>query len=187
MIITIDGTPGSGKNSIGEKLAKVLGYKFYSMGDLMRHMATRKGITLVDLNRQRDKGPTIDKDVDDYQRELGKEEDNFVITGRTSYHFIPHALKVFLKADYNVAASRIWPDLQKNERNEGNFHTEKDLENGLKKRNEGDRKRYLKYYKLDVNDSANYDFALNTSNLDKKQVYDLVLEFVKKAGKVRVR
>ena len=34
MIITISGLPGSGKSTIGKMLAKKLGYKFYSMGDL---------------------------------------------------------------------------------------------------------------------------------------------------------
>jgi cytidylate kinase len=179
MIICLDGTPGSGKNTIGKKLADKYHLSFYSMGDLMRSIAKRKGITLVDLNRLRDKSGEIDRDIDTYMQELGKEEDNFIITSRTSHHFIPHGIKIFLKTDYEEAAVRIWKDLQEsNERNEGSFGTKEDLKKGLIERQEGDRKRYLKYYKIDVNNVLSYDFVLETSSLSLEEVFTIADTYV---------
>ncbi|MFH1916949.1 MAG: (d)CMP kinase [Nanoarchaeota archaeon] len=179
MIISIDGTPGSGKSSIGKKIAQKYKLKFYSMGDLMRNIAKRKGITLEELNRLRDRNGDIDRDVDDYQRELGKEEDDFVITGRTSFHFIPHGIKIFLKTDYEEAARRIFPDLQKsNERNENTYRSKDALSHAIRERNEGDKRRYMKYYKLDVNDAFHYDLVLETKKLSEKKVFELVDAFV---------
>lgn len=179
MIVCLDGTPGSGKNTIGKMIGEKYGLSFYSMGDLMRSIAKRKGITLVDLNKLRDKSGNIDKDIDTYMEELGKEEDNFIITSRTSHHFIPHGIKIFLKTNYEEAANRIWKDLQEsNERNEGSFGTKEDLLKGLKERQEGDRKRYLKYYKIDVNDVQSYDFVLETAGLTLKQVFKIVDTYV---------
>lgn len=178
MIITIDGTSGAGKNYVGERLAKKLGYKFYSMGDLMRNIAKRKEMTLGELQKLRDKGPEIDRDVDNYQSELGREEDNFIITGRPSHHFIPHAVKLFLRCEPDEAAKRIFPDLATNERNEGEFRSAEELEQTIKKRDAEDRKRYAKYYKIDINDVTKYDFALNTTRLGKEEAFSIVWKYI---------
>lgn len=180
MIVTLDGTPGSGKNFIGEELAKKLKIKFFSMGDLMRHMAKRKGMTLEEFNKLRDKSPDIDKDIDNYMVELSREEAGFVITSRTSHHFLPQATNIFLGCTPEEAANRIWPDLQESaQRNEGQYRTKEELVQGLKKRQDEDRKRYKKYYNIDIYDVTKYDFALDTSKLGKKEVFRLVNEFVK--------
>jgi cytidylate kinase len=42
MIITIAGTVGSGKSTVGRIIAKRLGLKHYSIGDLMREMAEQR-------------------------------------------------------------------------------------------------------------------------------------------------
>jgi len=65
VIITIGGTAGSGKSSVAKELAKRLGYKFYSAGDVRRKYALSKGISLAELNKQGEKDPFSDKMVDD--------------------------------------------------------------------------------------------------------------------------
>src|SRR5689334_16245543 len=97
MIISITGAPGTGKTSVGKLLAKRLGYNFYSVGDLRGKMAMERGLTIDELNKLGEKDASTDTMADDYQRELGRKEDNFIIEGRLSWHFIPHSFKVFLK------------------------------------------------------------------------------------------
>ena len=52
-----------------------------------------------------------------------------------------------------------------------------------KERLNSDKKRYEKYYKLNPNDKSQYDFVLDTSNLNQKQVAEKVLEFIKSKTK----
>ncbi len=113
MIITISGQAGSGKSTVARMLAKKLGFKHYSMGDLRRKMALKKGITLAELNKLGEKEDFTDKDVDEHQKRLGEKEDNFVIDGRTSFHFIPHSVKVYLKAGIKERAKRVFQDERK--------------------------------------------------------------------------
>ena len=51
MIIVLGGRAGSGKSTIAKEVAKKLGYKHYSMGDLQRNIAKEKGISLLELGK----------------------------------------------------------------------------------------------------------------------------------------
>ncbi|MBI2112124.1 AAA family ATPase, partial [Candidatus Woesearchaeota archaeon] len=82
MIITISGTAGSGKSTVGKLLAKKLKYKHYSMGDLQRQIAEQRGITLLELGKLEETDPSIDKELDQKQIQLGKTENKFIIDGR---------------------------------------------------------------------------------------------------------
>ncbi len=96
LIISISGKAGSGKSTVSRLLAKNLGFRHYSMGDLRRKMAAGRGMTLAELNSLGEKEGFTDREVDEYQKKLGIKETNFVIDGRTSFHFIPHSVKYTL-------------------------------------------------------------------------------------------
>ena len=74
MIITIGGQAGSGKSSVGELLAKRIGYRYWSMGDIRREMARKRGMTLREFNKLGEREDFTDKEVDEFQRELGKKD-----------------------------------------------------------------------------------------------------------------
>ena len=65
MIITVSGTPGSGKSTIAKALAKNFRLKYFSSGDLMRNLAEKKGISLAELNKLAEDNPSVvlDKDI----------------------------------------------------------------------------------------------------------------------------
>ena len=176
MIVTISGIPGSGKSTIGRKLAEAMGDTFYAMGDLRRKMAERMGITLEQLNELGEKDPSTDAKVDEYQKQLGQREDNFVIDGRTSFHFIPHSLKLYIKADLKVCARRILGDKRSVER----FSTEKETVLALKKRMHSDTIRYRKYYGIDCYDESNYDEVIDTTSLTEEGAIARVIGLVRK-------
>jgi cytidylate kinase len=67
-------------------LAERLGLAYYDIGALRREAARAKGMTLEEYNRWGEKSDETDRDVDAFQEKLGKEKDNLVITGRTSFH-----------------------------------------------------------------------------------------------------
>src|SRR5260221_8570041 len=147
MIISISGVPGSGKTSVAKLLAKQRGMTFYSMGGLRGKMALERGITIDELNRLGETDPTTDTSVDDYQRELGKKEDNFVIEGRLSWHFIPNSFKIFLGCDLHEAAKRIY-GARKNETSRDDeplYANVEQAEKDIANRMASDDLRYQKY------------------------------------------
>jgi predicted cytidylate kinase len=180
MIISISGTPGSGKTTIAKMLAEELNYKYYYIGGLRRDKAKKRGLTLEEYNQLGEKDFSTDLEVDEYQKELGKKEDNFVIQGRTSFYFIPHSLKIFLDVKPEEAAKRIYNDL-KNRRGEArNLDSVSDVLKSNQERRKSDDLRYKKIYNLDVYNPRHYDLVLDTTNLNTEQVFKKVYDYLKK-------
>lgn len=181
MIITISGTPGSGKSTLAKMLAEKIGMKRYYMGELFRRLAQQKGMSLRELLELGEKESWVDAEIDQYQKELGEKEDNFIIEGRTSFIMIPHSLKLFITVDPKVGAQRIFNDLQKpnNNRNEDvNLRTLDDVLASNQKRMATDTKRYHLYYHTSVFDPSNYDFVLDTTGKTIPECFEELYQFV---------
>jgi predicted cytidylate kinase len=172
--------PGSGKTTIAKLLAKKIHMKFYSIGDLRGKMALERGLTIDQLNEMGMKEAWTDTKADDYQKRLGKKEDNFVIESRLGFHFIPDSFKVFLDVDDVTAAKRIMGDRRPDEERRNTL--EESLES-IKKRMESDRRRYKKYYNVDFEDRSHYDIVIDTTNLSPAQVVDRIVGEIKRMGK----
>ena len=176
MIITISGKAGSGKSTVAKLLAEKLKLRHYSIGDLMRVMASDKGMSLIELNKIAEKDKSIDFELDEKLKELGKSKDNFVVDGRLTAFFIPHAeVKVFLDTDDKVRAERILKDKREHEKS-------KDLNEMILKirnRENSEKKRYKQYYGVDYLDKKLYNFVIDTTNLNQNQVVEKILEFIK--------
>lgn len=182
MIFTFSGSEGSGKSGIAKRLAATLGWPYYDIGGMRRTMAAEKGLTLEEYNKLGETDPSTDLEVDNYQTKLGQNNDNFVIVGRTSWHFIPHSLKIFLTTRLEVGAERIFKDLAR--RNEAkNLKSLEDVIASLRRRTESDTYRYQKYFSIDVYNLKNFDWILDTSDLTEEEVYQKVFSFVE--GKLR--
>jgi cytidylate kinase len=180
MIISLSGITGSGKSTIAQMLADKLNWPRYYMGRLWREMASKQGVDVKTYSQLNENNPDKDREVDEYQRELGKEKDNFIIEGRTSWYFIPHSLKIYLYVNPEEGAKRIFGNLQrKNDRNEGeNLVSWQDVLASNKERMASDNGRYFRYYGIDVNDKSNFDFYLDTTNLTPEQVFEAVFKQV---------
>jgi predicted cytidylate kinase len=181
MIITISGTPGSGKSTVAKAIARELNLKHYSAGDFMREIAESRGISLMDLTKLAGKDPSIDVEIENRTKHLAL-KDNFVIDARIAFHFIPKAIKIFLKTDPKVAALRIWKDIASQKRHtEQQFKSEKEVYDGIIERRRIEIERYKKWYNIDFSDLNNYDFVLDTTNLTIEDSIQKVLDFVKSA------
>ncbi len=177
MRITISGKAGAGKSTVARLLSEKLNLRHYSIGDLMRAMAREKGISLLELNKQAEKDKSIDFELDEKLRELGKEKDDFVVDGRLTAFFIPHAdVRVFLETDDKVRAGRIMKDKREHE----NSKDINEMIETIRKREESEKKRYKKYYDVDYTDKKLYNFVIDTTNLMPNEVVDKIIEFVKK-------
>jgi len=182
MIITITGEPGSGKSTIGKRLARKLNYEHYYIGQIRRDAAKKRGMTLAEYNKYGETHPETDTEVDDYQRDLGKEKNNFVIEGRTSWFFIPNSIKVYISVDPLEGAKRVFKELQEdNNRNEDkNLANLEDVERSHKDREQSDALRYKKYYNIDYFDKSVYDVVVDTTNLNRDEAFEAVWAEVEK-------
>lgn len=178
MIISISGSAGSGKSTVANILAEKLNMKSYYIGEIRREMARKKNMTLEEYNTYGETHPETDTEVDEYQTALGKTEDNFIIQGRTSWHFIPHSIKIFLTVDLDEGAKRIWSDLQQNaeKRNEAHVNNIEDVKQSLINRQKSDSERYKKYYDIDAYNTANYDIVIDTTHITPQQVVEKILK-----------
>ena len=177
MKITISGTPGSGKTTVAKILAEKLGLNHYSIGDLRGKMALERDIDIDELNRLGEREDFTDKEVDEYQRELGEKEDNFIIDGRLSYHFIPSSVKVFLDVNLETGCNRIMKDERADEKT---FDTVEETEQHIKNRIKSDDYRYKKYYNLDYKDKTQYDLIIDTSEMTAKEVAENITKYLQK-------
>lgn len=180
MIISISGAAGSGKSTLAKRLAEELGWTRYYIGGLRREAARKRGMTLTEYNQLGESDPSTDLEVDRFQEELGKKEDDFVIEGRTSWHFIPHSLKIYLDVDERVGAERIFEELQRGaDRNEDKeIQTVEDTLISNRNRKRSDTKRYREYFDIDVYNPGNYDYVLDTSGLSEDEVFDQVYRYI---------
>lgn len=181
MIVALSGVPGAGKSTVKDLLADKLGLKKYSMGDLRGKMALDRGITIDELNALGMEQDFTDKEVDAFQANLGKTEDNFVIDGWLSWHFIPHAKKIFLTVDPQVAAERIFAACQigPGREDEPKYSSVEEVQNNITVRAKQTSARYQKWYGLDFMDPSHYDIIIDTTHLSPTEVVQKIEEFVR--------
>lgn len=171
-IVTIAGTACSGKTTLAKLLAERIGYKHYSMGSIRRQMAVERGIPLEELNRRSASGEEdTDTPVDEYQRKLGLTEDNFTVDGRTGFHFIPHSIKVFLDAEKETRAKRLYQRESVGEKPVSLEHAREMLD----EHRESERQRYHKYYEIDIWDHGNYDLVLDSTCESPEELVEEIL------------
>ena len=187
MIITISGTPGSGKSTAAEMLAKKLKAERIYVGGIRRELAREKGMTLQELNQYAATHPETDVDVDTKAaaraRELEKKGRIVIVEGRTQFHFLPESIKIFMKVNPEEGAKRIWKDLQnkaaQEKRNEGNIPSFEAMKKRIYEREEEDAERYQKYYGIDHRDESQYDLVINTTMITAVEAADIIIETIK--------
>lgn len=175
MIITICGKPGSGKSTVARYLAKKLHYRFVSIGDQARKIAAGMGISIVELSKRAEKDKKIDRMIDSFHLKY-KNKDNIVMDSRIAFYFFPKSLKIFLNVSPEIAAKRILSAKRSTEKEK----TFREALKEVKKRFQVDRKRYKKYYNIDIYDFRNYDIAIDTSKIGINDMNLLVEKTVRK-------
>ena len=141
----------------------------------------------MEYNKLGETDPSTDMEVDAYQQELAKNEDDFIIEGRTSWHFIPRSVKIYLDVDEKEGARRVFEELKKeHSRNEGSeLHTAEDVLKSHQERKKSDKIRYAKYYSIDVYEINNYDLVIDTTGLPIDKVYEKVEQYINNLSNIK--
>ncbi len=174
MIISISGTPGSGKSTVAEHLAKRFGMKFYSVGEIARRIAIKKGVRIDELSALAIKSKAIDIEIDRIHKKL-KNKDNFVIDSRIAFKFFPSSLKIFVYCKPEVAARRIFKAKRKTEKT----RNLKGILQEIRRREKLDVKRYKNLYGVNFEDKRNYDLVFDTSRMNRQEMFKQILSAVK--------
>lgn len=166
MRITISGLPGSGTTTVAKILADRLGYKLISAGDVFRRLAIERGMTLEEFSRYAEENPEIDLYVDRMQKELAEKENDVIVEGRLSGWMIKDAFKVWIYADPDVRYERI-------ARREGIEISRARVE--TRRREELEKRRYKKFYSIDIDDISVYHLAINSGKFKPEEIVDIIL------------
>jgi cytidylate kinase len=107
--------------------------------------------------------PSIDYDIDNLLKEMASRE-NIIIDSRLAYNWIPDSFKVYLEIDPDIAAKRMFYDLETNESRMESEHAKniEDMKKEMVERHESDKRRYQKLYGIDHTDHKNFDLVINT-------------------------
>ena len=176
MIITINGTPGSGKSTIARQLAMQLGYTYYSVGQFMRSIAEEKKLSLYELSELAEKDNEIDTLLDNKLKSFNK-SDQLVLDARLGYFFIPHSFKIRLIVDVQEAAKRLIKDAVQGKRENEQLKNTQETVEKIKQRIISEQKRYEQYYQTNPESESQYDLVIDTT---KKSVNE-ALEQIKEA------
>lgn len=169
-IITISGTPGSGKSTVSEFLVEKLDMKYVYSGMIFRQLAKEYNMSLEEFGKYCEENSKVDRELDDRQIEILK-QGNVILEGRLAgwlaYLNKIDALKVMIDADIDIRAKRIV------NRENGDVKTRK---REIIKRERSEAKRYKSYYKIDLYDKSIYDLVIDSGDKNPKEICKIILE-----------
>lgn len=180
MIITIGGTPGSGKSTLSTMLEESLKWPRFYSGQFFRDTAKRHDMEITEFLRYLEHHPEKEKDMDrDICSEI-RQHRNAIYEGRVAFHLVPFSLKVFICCDIQHAARRIFSahDARRNEKYSSFDHALVSLQDRM----DTDTKRYRELYGIDIYDTSHYSIIIDTSDLDVEQAYAQLVQKLIQSG-----
>lgn len=174
MLITIWWKAWSGKWTVSKLLAKELWYEIVSIWDMKRKLAAEMWINIIEFNKMWDdpeKSAEFDLKYEEYQQNL-RLSDNIILDSRLGFYAQPHAFKILLDVDEEVAWERIF----KAERDTDKHASKKHAIAQVKERNSSDEARYQKLYNVDLWNPNNYNLVIDTSERTPEEVLQIILD-----------
>ncbi|MHA2185765.1 MAG: (d)CMP kinase [Promethearchaeota archaeon] len=175
MILTISGLHGTGKSTIGKRIAQRLGISYYSTGQAFRELATEMGLTVEEFSKYVENDPSIDKKLDEKIIEIAQEGDVIIDSQLSAYILESIAdFKILLVCDLKTRVERM------TERDNTTFD-EKMKETKLREKSE--LERFKKLYNIDLSDKQKqkklYNLIIDIENLAIEQVEAKILDSLK--------
>ncbi len=180
MILVISGLHGTGKSTIAKMIAKELNIEHHSSGDLFRKLAQQKQMSLQDFSVYAIDHPEIDLELDQMTKELAESGKSMIFDGQVAPYILGDLADycILLKCAKDVRLERM--------RQRDNVTLDKIIEE-TQKRESVERQRFIDLYGIDILDGglilANFDLILDVTNLNIQEVFDVVINAVKKGVK----
>jgi len=169
--IAIAGLHGVGKSSVAKYIANKYKLRYISSGELFREIAKEYGVSLEKLSKMAESDPSID-DMIDKRMKMEGSKGGIVGDALLSGWMLKDIadIKIWLKAPLDVRVKRISD-------REGRPY--KDIYRETIIREESERRRFKKYYSIDIDDLSIYDYVISTHLLNLDMVIRIVDEIVK--------
>jgi predicted cytidylate kinase len=168
-IITISGTPGSGKSTVSELLEEKLNIQYVYSGIVFRNLAKKYEMSLDEFSKYCEANEDIDKKLDEEQVKILK-KGNVILEGRLAgwlaYQNNISAYKIMIDADINIRAERV----VNREQGDVEFRKQEIIQ-----REESENKRYKEFYNIDLKDTSIYDLVIDSSNKTPEEIVDEIL------------
>lgn len=176
VVVTVSGTPGSGKTTACRRLAEKLGMETISTGHFFREEAMKRGMSLADFGLYCETHPEVDRAIDDRQVERLR-KGNVILEGR---------LAGWMAHREGISSVKVWVDADEEERARRIVKREGgDVERRLhemRDREASERIRYLSYYGIDLRDKGIYDVVVHTTTITPEEVTRRIVEAIEKVG-----
>lgn len=167
MIITVSGLTGSGKNTIGELLAKKLGYSVVS--PTFKDMAEKEGISLMQFQKKAENDHSIDRKFDELLKEQAA-KGNCIVTTWLAPWILDADFRVYLDVSLATRAKRIA---------KRDSMSEKEALKHVTERDNGNRKRYLDVYNIDIFDRKKFDLIVKNENSTPEEIVEEIIKKLK--------
>jgi CMP/dCMP kinase len=171
MIITIGGLAGSGTTTASKILSEKLGIPYISAGDIFRQMAAESGMDILDFSKFAENNIEIDQEIDRRQAEMAREaknrNENIIVEGRLSAHFVDADLKIWMIAPFDIRSQRI---------SQRESKPVELVNNEVRIREDSEASRYLEIHQIDVNNLEIYDLIVNTNSFKAESIVDIILK-----------
>ena len=181
-IITLTGKPGSGKSSTADRVAEMLGYTRYSLGEYVRDVTHKQKLTLEEFNNRAEHKPEIDMQIDEKLRSL-RDHHDIVIDARLGFYWIPESFKVYLDLDSELAIARIFTDVNLNKNRQKSGEGDADMAevmDQVMERMRNERKRFKKLYGVDPYSIEHFDLVIDTARHSPQTVALTIFDQYKK-------
>ena len=169
--ISLAGDLGSGKSTVSKILIEELAATYYSTGAIVREIAEKRGMSVVELNTYMETHPEIDHEIDDGIARLSDDERLLIIDSRMAWHFTKGTFKIYLTTDIETAAMRI---MMNNRKGEHCASLEETIA-CTRARRAREKKRYFEQYSVNIMNLINYDFILDTTYATPDEVAEQII------------
>ncbi len=178
MNVIICGLASTGKSTLAKLVAKHFKMEYISSSTLL------KGMLGYDYRKQKDfwdtKGlylsnerntKTVDKELDKIQLKLAKEGNKVFDSWAMGWLYKGKAIKILISASEKVRAERM---------SKRDSLSKAECIRSLKKRDKENGVFFKKLYSIDIlNDIRPFDLIINTDELNEKEVYNAVKDYIK--------
>ncbi|MCX4385366.1 AAA family ATPase [Micromonospora peucetia] len=171
--IVFNGDLGSGKSTVSVQIAKRLGLRRVSVGDLYRQMAQDRQMTALQLNLHAELDQAVDGYVDQLQRDIAASGERLVMDSRLAWHFFTDALKVHMITEPGEAARRV---LDRPSGPAESYASQEEAKAKLRERSESERGRFIVRYGVDKARLRNYDLICDTTRAPASEVIEHIID-----------
>ncbi|MFP3950909.1 MAG: (d)CMP kinase [Candidatus Bathyarchaeia archaeon] len=170
LVITVSGLHGAGRSTQAKRIAEEFDLRYISTGMVFREMANSRDLNLEDMSRLAERDDEFDTYLDARAKDESKRGDVVIDATLSAWMAEDPDIKIFLKAPFEERVRRIA---------ERECRDIEEIREETRIRERSERKRFLRYYEIDINDLTIYDVVLNTLPYDVESTANILKKIVK--------